>query len=166
MNVYPSKRQRFLSRQPFRYLNTKRRHEKRERRCVHDTKYSQAVSHPSTNFAQPGLTAVIGREPVLSWWCGRERLPSKIQRFLSRQPFRYLNTKRRYEKRERRCVHDTKYSQAVSHPSTNFAQPGLTAVIGREPVLSCWCGRERLHFEKTTISIKTTVSLPKHEAEA
>ena len=37
---------------------------KEERRCVHDTKYSQAVSHPSTNFAQPGLTAVIGREPV------------------------------------------------------------------------------------------------------
>ena len=70
------------------------------------------------------------------------------------------------EKRERRCVHDTKYSQAVSHPSTNFAQPGLTAVIGREPVLSWWCGRERLPFEKTTISIKTTVSLPKHEAEA
>ena len=41
---------------------------KEERRCVHDTKYSQAVSHPSTNFAQPGLIAVIGREPVLSWW--------------------------------------------------------------------------------------------------
>ena len=85
--------------------------------------------------------------------------PSKRQRFLSRQPFRYLNTKRRHEKRERRCVHDTKYSQAVSHPSTNFAQPGLTAVIGREPVLSWWCGRERLPFEKTTISIKTTVWL-------
>ena len=166
MNVYPSKRQRFLSRQQFRYLNTKRRHEKRERRCVHDTKYSQAVSNPSTNFAQPGLTAVIGREPVLSWWCGRERLPFEKKRFLSRQPFCYLNTKQRHEKRERRCVHDTKYSQAVSHPSTNFAQPGLTAVIVREPVLSWWCGRERLPFEKTTISIKTTVSLPKHEAEA
>ena len=36
------------------------------------------------------------------------------------------------KKEERRCVHDTKYSQAVSHPSTNFAQPGLTAMIGRE----------------------------------
>ena len=139
---------------------------KKERRCVHDTKYSQAVSHPRSNFAQPGLTAVIEREPLLSGGVVVNVYPSKRQRFLSRQPFRYLNTKRRHEKRERRCVHDTKYSQAVSHPSTNFAQPGLTAVIGREPVLSWWCGRERLPFEKTTISIKTTVSLPKHEAEA
>ena len=68
------------------------------------------------------------------------------------------------KKEERRCVHDTKYSQAV-HPSTNFAQPGLTAVIGREPVLSWWCGREPLAFETATVYIKTIVSLPKHEVE-
>ena len=69
------------------------------------------------------------------------------------------------KKRERRCVHDTKYSQADSRPSTNFAQPGLTAVIGREPVLSLWCGRERVPFETATISIKTIFSLPKSEVE-
>ena len=69
------------------------------------------------------------------------------------------------KKEERRCVHDTKYSQAVSHPSTNFAQPGLTAVIGREPVLSWWCGREHLAFETATVYIKTIVSVPKHEVK-
>ena len=92
--------------------------------------------------------------------------PSKRQQFLSRELFRYLKPKWRHEiKIERRCVHDTKYSQAVSHPSTNFAQPGFTAVIGREPVLSWWYGRERVPFETATISIKTIVSLPKSEVE-
>ena len=33
---------------------------------VYNTKYSQAVTHPSTNQTQPGLTALIGREAVLS----------------------------------------------------------------------------------------------------
>ena len=32
---------------------------------VYNTKYSQAVTHPSINFARPGLTLVIRREPVL-----------------------------------------------------------------------------------------------------
>ena len=32
---------------------------------------SQAVTHPSTNQTQPGLTALIGREAVLSGWYGR-----------------------------------------------------------------------------------------------
>ena len=34
---------------------------------VTNTRYSQAVSHPSTNHARPGLTSVIERELVLSW---------------------------------------------------------------------------------------------------
>ncbi len=36
----------------------------RRKREVYNTKYSQAVTHPSTNFARPGLTSVIRREPV------------------------------------------------------------------------------------------------------
>ena len=32
---------------------------------AYNTGYSQAVSCPGTNFALQGLTAVIGREPVL-----------------------------------------------------------------------------------------------------
>ena len=32
---------------------------------AYSTGYSQAVSHPGTNLALQGLTAVIGREPVL-----------------------------------------------------------------------------------------------------
>ena len=38
---------------------------------VYSTKYSQAVTHPSTNLAQCCLTSVIGRELVLSTWYGR-----------------------------------------------------------------------------------------------
>ena len=33
---------------------------------VYGTRYSQAVTHPSTNRARRCLTSVIGREPVLS----------------------------------------------------------------------------------------------------
>src|SRR5215469_15075438 len=40
---------------------------------VYCTRYSQAVTHPSTNRARRCLTSVIGREPVLSTWYGRRR---------------------------------------------------------------------------------------------
>ena len=33
---------------------------------VYSTRYSQAVTHPSTNRTQRCLTSVIGREPVFS----------------------------------------------------------------------------------------------------
>jgi hypothetical protein len=33
---------------------------------VYSTRYSQAVTHPSTNRARRCLTSVIGREPVFS----------------------------------------------------------------------------------------------------
>ena len=38
---------------------------------ANSTRGSQAVTHPSTNRARRCLTAVIGREPVLSTWYGR-----------------------------------------------------------------------------------------------
>ena len=38
---------------------------------VYNTRYSQAVTHPSTNRARRCLTSVIGREPVFSTWYGR-----------------------------------------------------------------------------------------------
>ena len=40
---------------------------------AYDTGYSQAVTHPSTNPARPGLTSVIRREPVFSRWYGRRQ---------------------------------------------------------------------------------------------
>ena len=50
---------------------------------VYNTRYSQAVTHPSTNFARPGLTSVIRREPVLSRWYGRRHDKVENERFLS-----------------------------------------------------------------------------------
>ena len=41
---------------------------------VYSTRYSQAVTHPSTNRARRCLTSVIGREPVLSTWYGRRHV--------------------------------------------------------------------------------------------
>ena len=40
---------------------------------AYNTGYSQQVTQPSTNPARPGLTSVIGREPVPSRWYGRRR---------------------------------------------------------------------------------------------
>ena len=50
------------------------------KRKAYSTRYSQAVTHPSTNLALPGLTAVIGREPVFSRWYGRRQF-SKARLF-------------------------------------------------------------------------------------
>ena len=50
----------------------------------------------------------------------------------------------------KRFAYDTKYSQAVTHPSTNLAQCCLTSVIGRELVLSTWYGRRHLTLENVT----------------
>ena len=45
-------------------------------------------------------------------------------------------------------AYNTRDSQAVTHPSTNPARPGLTSVIRREPVLSRWYGRRRKNWFK------------------
>ena len=45
-------------------------------------------------------------------------------------------------------AYSTKYSQAVTHPSTNLAQCCLTSVIGRELVCSTWYGRRHLLWLK------------------
>ena len=44
---------------------------KREKLKDNSTQWSQAVSHPSTNWAQHCLTSVIRRELVFSMWYGR-----------------------------------------------------------------------------------------------
>jgi len=49
---------------------------------AYDTKYSQAVTHPSTNLAQCCLTSVIGRELVLSTWYGRRHLTPENVAFM------------------------------------------------------------------------------------
>ena len=50
---------------------------------AYSTGYSQAVSHPGTNLALQGLTAVIGREPVLFLWCGRRRKANLKSSYMS-----------------------------------------------------------------------------------
>ena len=50
-----------------------KKEETKKKEKVYSTRYSQAVTHPSTNLALPSLTAVIGREPVYSWWYGRRQ---------------------------------------------------------------------------------------------
>ena len=47
------------------------------------------------------------------------------------------------EKKEKRNAYNTRYSQAVTHPSTDRARRCLTSVIGREPVFSTWYGRRQ-----------------------
>ena len=54
----------------------KDKNDDRKKNRAHDTKYSYAVSHPSTNSAKSSLTAAIGREPVFSRRYGREHLRS------------------------------------------------------------------------------------------
>ena len=51
---------------------------------------------------------------------------------------------RKKRKRKEKKVYSTRYSQAVTHPSTNRARRCLTSMIGREPVFSTWYGRRHL----------------------
>ena len=48
----------------------------------------------------------------------------------------------------KRKAYSTVYSQAVTHPSTNTAQPCLTSVIRRELVHSRWYGRRHFYDRK------------------
>ena len=52
-----------------------------------------------------------------------------------------MQNRKRKKLKRKVLVYDTKYSQAVTHPSTNLAQCCLTSVIRRELVLSTWYGR-------------------------
>ena len=47
------------------------------------------------------------------------------------------------KKKKKRNAYNTRYSQAVTHPSTDRARRCLTSVIGREPVFSTWYGRRQ-----------------------
>ena len=51
---------------------------------AYNTGYFQVVFHPGTNLALQGLTAVIGREPVLFLWCGRRRKGNPKSSYMSR----------------------------------------------------------------------------------
>ena len=48
-----------------------------------------------------------------------------------------------YREKINEKAYSTRYSQAVTHPSTNRARRCLTSVIGRERVYSAWYGRRR-----------------------
>ena len=69
-------------------------------------------------------------------------------------------------RKERKIMYNTAYSQAVTHPSTNTAQCCLTSVIGRELVLSTWYGRTHLwmsyrcHCTNSLFDIEKNATLP------
>ena len=84
------------------------------------------------------------------WWNPFEKISQGLEDIIDgvhRAPCSVPSSARRRWsnkfKVEKQPVYDTGYSQAVTHPSTNPARRCLTSVIGREPVLSTWCGRRQ-----------------------
>ena len=66
------------------------------------------------------------------------------------------STKKRVRQEEKRAkAYDTRYSQAVSHLSTDRARRCLTSVIGREPVYSTWYGRRQMNFKMSGLCPNT-----------
>ena len=67
-----------------------------------------------------------------------------------------ISYKIKFNKKKIKKANNTRYSQAVSHLSTNRAQPCLTSVIGRELVYSGWYGRWRCTYLLSCILNKMT----------
>ena len=116
---------------------------------AYSTKYSQAVTHPSTNLARCCLTSVIWRELVCSTWYGRRHWWWGKITYSNRKSYKLI-----CRNIEKDLAYSTKYSQAVTHPSTNLARCCLTSVIWRELVCSTWYGRRHLLGRKKTFKQK------------
>ena len=67
---------------------------------------------------------------------GKRRVPTNVVKAVT-------SSKTTNQQTKTKNAYNTQYSQAVSHPSTNWALCCLTAVIGREPVYSAWYGRRQ-----------------------
>ena len=117
----------------------KKDRQKKEKRNAYNTRYSQAVTHPSTDRARRCLTSVIGREPVFSTWYGRKWSFIYFYSTLydQKQNKKERKTKKKMKK-EKRNAYNTRYSQAVTHPSTDRARRCLTSVIGRSDENRCF----------------------------
>ena len=61
-----------------------------EKYLAYSTKYSQAVTHPSTNLARCCLTSVIWRELVCSTWYGRRHLLDRKKTYWNRKYFKIM----------------------------------------------------------------------------
>ena len=70
------------------------------------------------------------------------------------------NFRRKVKTDAQQKAYDTRYSQAVTHPSTNRSQPCLTSVIGRELVYSRWYGRRQGTWVQSTSYILHFSPLP------
>ena len=65
-----------------------------------------------------------------------------------------LECEKEMERKKKKKAYGTRYSQAVTHPSTNRARRCLTSVIRRERVLSTWYGRrQKTHSRRAYLSL-------------
>ena len=79
-------------------------------------------------------------------WMQQEKLKGVVRNKNLKEWFSEKNLKGLYNidgATKMQKAYNTRYSQAVSHPSTNRARCCLTSVIRREPVYSAWYGRRR-----------------------
>lgn len=84
----------------------------------------------------------------MSWWCPGPGWPSgrarpAVAKAQRGQKGRRKKEKKRKERKKKEKAYSTRYSQAVSHPSTNQARPCLASEIRRDRARSGWYGRRR-----------------------
>lgn len=80
----------------------------------------------------------------LSWWCPGPGWPSARARpAVAKAKGAGRGEEKKKRKEGKKKAYSTRYSQAVSHPSTNQARPCLASEIRRDRARSGWYGRRR-----------------------
>ena len=143
----------------WKHKNTTKTIQVQKQRQTEHSQYTTTISHqhyttmniqkPQTQTQQhKGKKKKKKREKRRKWRTQRQRVRKNKEETENK-------TKTMSEKKK---VYSTRYSQAVTHPSTNLARRCLTSVIGREPVFSTWYGRRQHLHHYTRIYHTATVN--------
>ena len=101
----------------------------------------------------------MSKSSIVAWTCVWSRQDTASGNDQSFSPT--AKAMRRAGPKKKAC--NTRYSQPVTHASTNRAQRCLTSVIGREPVFPTWYGRRQSLIGPSLPRLRLTWPGPRYQ---